>query len=146
MSEIKVEAQGLEELQRDFRSLARKIEPKELKPILRKEAQRFAALLLPRTPLGPTGNLRKGVKAWTPPITARHPDAMARAGVRYRIAPHVHLVEYGTKERYNKRGAYRGVMPARHFIMSLGDSQMPGILRRIIDAVNKVIAREWNGT
>ena len=146
MPEVQVRVEGLEELQRDLQKLASAVSPKELQPVLKQEAAAFAAKLLPLAPVGPTGNLRKGVRAWTPKITARRPDAMARAGVRYRVAPHVHLVEYGTAERYTKAGAYRGYGPARPFIMPLADREMPGILRRIIAAVWGIIDKKWGGT
>lgn len=32
------------------------------------------------------------------------------------MAPHAHLVALGTKPRYTKRGAYRGVMPSNDFV------------------------------
>jgi hypothetical protein len=145
MPNVEVKVTGLDELQRDLNKLAVAISPKELQPILKHEADGFVAKLLPLTPVGPTGNLRRGVKAWTPKITARRPDAMARAGIKYKIAPHVHFIEYGTKERYNKAGAYRGYSPARPFIMPLAEKEMPGMLQRIIDAIWKVIEKNWVG-
>lgn len=141
--ELKVEITGLEELHRDFQSLARKIQPKELQPILKKEAAVFARKLLAVTPRRKTGNLQKGVKAWSPKINARHPEAMARVGVKYQIAPHVHLVEYGTVARYTDAGARRGIMPAHPFIMPLANAQMPGMLRRLMASIRDVIYKEW---
>ena len=141
--EIVVKVEGLEQLQRDFKFLASKIEPKSLQPLLKQEAKGFAVKLLPLTPQGPTGNLRRGVKAWAPGITKRKPEAMARAGIRYRIAPHAQLVEYGTMERHTKGGAYRGKSPARNFITPLADKEMPGMLKRIIKAIEDAIDRAW---
>lgn len=140
---VEFEVKGLEELQQDLKSLAAKMAPKQLQPILAGEARKFAAKLGPRTPVGPTGNLRRGVRSWTPRITARRPDAMARAGVRYQIAPHAHIVEYGTRERYTRAGAYRGSMPAQPFIMPLANQEMPGMLQRIINRIYEVINKEW---
>jgi len=145
MPEVTVKVTGLDELQRDLNKLAGALSPKELQPILKTEADKFASRLLPLTPVGPTGNLRKGVKAWAPTISRKHPDAMARAGIKYKIAPHVHFIEYGTKERYNKAGAYRGYSPARPFIMPLAEKELPGMLQRIIDAIWKVIEKNWSG-
>jgi hypothetical protein len=112
-----------------------------LKPI----AAPFAAKLLPLTPLGPTGNLRKGVQAWSPKITSNRPHAMARAGVRYKVAPHVGLVEYGTKDRYTKTGAYRGRGPARNFISPLAERELPGMLKQVINAIWDRIYKDWGG-
>lgn len=142
---VEVKVSGLDELQRDLNKLAEALSPKELQPILKVEADQFARKLsaVP-PPLGPTGNLRRGVQAWSPKITKKHPYAMARAGVKYKIAPHVHLVEYGTKERYTKTGAYRGYAPARPFIMPLADREMPGMLKRIIERIWGIIEKNWS--
>ena len=137
---------GLEDLQRDLNKLASALSPKELQPILQVEAGQFARKLsaVP-PPLGPTGNLRRGVQAWSPKITKNHPYAMARAGVKYKIAPHVHLVEYGTAERYTKSGAYRGSGRPAHFIWPLVERELPGILNRIIERIWDIIEKNWSG-
>ena len=142
---VEVKVKGLDELQRDLNKLAESVSPKELQPILKTEADGFVPKLLPLTPVGPTGNMRRGVQSWTPKITSKHPDAMARAGIKYKIAPHVHFIEYGTKDRYNKAGAYRGYSPARPFIMPLAEKELPGMLQRIIDAIWQKIEKNWSG-
>ena len=142
---VEVKVTGLDELQRDLNKLAESVSPKELQPILKTEADGFVPKLLPLTPVGPTGNLRRGVQSWNPKINRRHPDAMARAGVKYKIAPHVHFIEYGTKERSTKTGAYRGYSPARPFIMPLADKELPGMLKRIIERIWDLIERNWSG-
>ena len=141
--EIKVEVKGLDELQADFASLARQCNPKALQPILKRVIAPFATKLLPLTPQGPTGNLRKGVQTWSPKITSRRPDAMARSGIRYRVAPHAGIVEYGTVERYTKPGAFRGISPARHFISPLMNQEEPGILHNAIEAIWDAIEKQW---
>jgi hypothetical protein len=142
---VEVKVTGLDELQRDLNKLAESISPTELQPILKTEADGFVPKLLPLTPVGPTGNLRRGVQSWSPKINRRHPDAMARAGVKYKIAPHVHFIEYGTAERFTKSGASRGYSPARPFIMPLADREMPGMLKRIIERIWDLIERNWSG-
>ena len=145
MPNVEVKVTGLDELQRDLNKLAESVSPKELQPILKTEADGFVPKLLPLTPVGPTGNMRRGVQSWTPKITSKHPDAMARAGVKYKVAPHVHFVEYGTAERFTKSGASRGYSPARPFIMPLADREMPGMLKRIIERIWDLIERNWSG-
>jgi len=144
MPEVQVKVSGLDELQRDLNKLAEALSPKELQPILKAEAEPFAAKLRPLTPVGPTGNLLRGVQAWSPKITRNRPDAMARAGVKYKIAPHVHFIEYGTAERFTKSGASRGYSPARPFIMPLADREMPGMLKRIIERIWGIIEKNWS--
>ena len=142
---IDVKVEGLEELQRDLTTMAEHISPAALQKMLKPIAAPFAAKLLPLTPLGPTGNLRKGVQAWSPKITSNRPHAMARAGVRYKVAPHVGLVEYGTKDRYTKTGAYRGRGPARNFISPLAERELPGMLKQVINAIWDRIYKDWGG-
>ena len=142
---VEVKVEGLEELHRDLTTMADHIKPSALQLILKKIAAPFAAKLLPLTPLGPTGNLRRGVQAWSPRITANRPHAMARAGIRYKVAPHAGLVEYGTKDRYTKAGAYRGRGPARNFISPLAERELPGMLKQAIDAIWERIYKDWNG-
>jgi hypothetical protein len=143
---IDVKVEGLEELHRDLVTMAEHIAPKALQPMLLEIAKPFATKLsaVP-PPLGPTGHLREGVKAWSPRITPNRPFAMARAGVRYKIAPHVHLVEYGTAERYTKSGARRGAARARLFISPLAERELPGMLRQVIDGIWERIYKDWGG-
>ena len=142
---VDVKIEGVEELQRDLEKMADHIRPSALQPMLLKIAKPFAAKLLPLTPVGPTGNLRKGVRAWSPSIKRNRPHAMARAGVRYKVAPHVGLVEYGTAERYTRTGAYRGRGPARNFISPLAERELPGMLKQVIDAIWDRIYKDWGG-
>jgi hypothetical protein len=143
---VDVKIEGVEELQRDLEKMAEHISPSALQPMLLEIAKPFATKLsaVP-PPLGPTGNLRKGVLAWSPKIRPGRPFAMARAGVRYKIAPHVGLVEYGTADRYTKAGAYRGRGPARNFISPLAERELPGMLKQIIDAIWDRIYKDWGG-
>jgi len=143
MYEVKVE--GIDELKAKLRKLSDYLKPEALEKILEAEAQSFAAKLLPRTPQGPTGNLRNGVRAWVPKRNTRQKDAMAIAGVHCSVAPHAWIVEYGTVARYTKGGAYRGVMPPQQYFTPLKEQEEPGMLTRIIDKVLDHILKEWNG-
>jgi len=100
------------------------------------------------TPVGPTGNLRRGVslKAKRYPKTGaavaivgyRKPGSakLPKEGTKRRNkaadkTQHQFLVEYGSKQRFTSKGANRGVMPARQPIMhaSLASmSQVKGLL------------------
>lgn len=57
------------------------------------------------SPVGKTGNLKRGqtrkLKTYASGIS------VAIVGADYAVAPHAHLVEYGTKERYRKKFAQK---------------------------------------
>lgn len=56
--------------------------------------------------------------------------------------PHAHLVEYGTVERFTKKGVSRGIMPARSF-MRPAWAQTKGIaVSKGVAAMKKVIDTE----
>lgn len=81
---------------------------KYLKPKLRAEA-----------PKGKTGNLRKGVKY---KVKKSRKFSGAYYGAVRSFAPHHHLVVAGTKARYTKAGAFRGVMPANGYVDRAADA------------------------
>jgi hypothetical protein len=58
-------------------------------------------------PIGPTGNLRKGVKVQVKEIGPVGVAAQVRSA-----APHAHLWEFGTEARHTKLGWRRGRMKA----------------------------------
>ena len=68
-------------------------------------------------PEGPTGNLVDSIGVTKTAIKRANALGEIHVGPRRgRYKGHAaHLVEYGTKARRNKRGAYRGVMPRRPF-------------------------------
>ena len=75
--------------------MQRKATLRALKPaaaILRKQAKSTV-------PVGPTGNLKRSIRVRSlkgmPPAVSVHPT--------YKIAPHKHLIESGTKERTRRR-------------------------------------------
>lgn len=76
-----------------------------------------------KAPLGPTGNLRDSIKVSV--RTKQKGRIMwAEVWIDARIAPHAHIVERGTVERFHKsrgwgsgkRGRYTGRMPAKPFL------------------------------
>ena len=69
------------------------------------------------------------------------PAVMTATG--FRRAPHGHLIEFGTKPRYTKKGAYRGVMPANPFFWP-GLAAVRSEVGELIDAeMWKLIERAW---
>jgi hypothetical protein len=91
---IKVE--GIDKLEAQLRDLLSAVEPRETDKITLKWARRLRDWVRPDVPVGATGNLKRAVKAFR----ARRRGKMVGAAVTWvdrRIAPHLHLVSFGTK-------------------------------------------------
>lgn len=81
------------------------------KPLVTKEQ-----LLAPE---GPTGNLIDSIGVVKESLAKTNELGSVIVGPRRRgkfRAFHAHLVEYGTRKRRTRRGANRGVMPAKPFV------------------------------
>lgn len=91
-------------------------------------------------PEGPTGNLVDSIGAEKESIAkATEVGAVVvgpRRGRRYKGFAG-HLVEYGTKSRTNRKGAYRGSMPKRPFMKPAFDSTGREVQNRIADSIGK---------
>lgn len=59
-----------------------------------------------------------------------------RRGRRYK-GQAAHLVEYGTKQRYNRKGAYRGIMSRKPFMKPAFESTKAEIQNRIATSLGK---------
>lgn len=77
-------------------------------------ADRLAAIVRRNAPRGPTGNLQRAVTTKKLPDKPYYP-AVTMVGLDYRIAPHQHLVEFGTGPRQHASGKSVGTMPASGF-------------------------------
>jgi len=69
-----------------------------VEPVVLEAAEMIAAGIEKRAPLGPTGNLKKSIKAKLLKRRGKNP-APAIAAIDRKIAPHAHWVEKGTKIR-----------------------------------------------
>lgn len=139
MPDFDVTVEGVELLDMKLRKAVSQLAPEKIEAVLLPIAKSFADKLRSVLPLGPTGNLRKGVYAHTPKRGASRPLPAASAGVSGRVAPHLHLVEYGTKARYTDSGAYRGTMPKGYYFTNLKQREEPGMARDAISAVKALV-------
>jgi hypothetical protein len=108
----------------------------------------FHDLLMKVAPMGQTGNYRKGQK-----VRYQKGDTPRWGKVQsYRPAYHSHLVEFGTKDRFNKRGAYRGRMkPTLAGSSNIGlqgpyfytRSRMEGRVQSLTSQIEAEIGREF---
>jgi len=87
--------QGIEELTEKAEKIAVSVSNKNMGEGLLKQAEMVRDRLKQRAPLGPTGNLRRSPMAKLMPEKSNFP-AIAIAGIDRKIAPHAHLVEFGT--------------------------------------------------
>lgn len=115
----KVKIEGIKALKKQLQNLIKAVEPAKAEPVLMEAAEMIAAGIEKKAPQGPTGNLKKSVKAKQLKRRGKNP-APAIAAIDRKIAPHAHLVEKGSKGvRVAKRGKYKGrsfgVMPKSNF-------------------------------
>lgn len=131
---VKVTLTGVEEIDAVFKGLPTVLQDKVLQDAHAKAVSftvNRAKLLAPE---GPTGNLVDSIGVVRARGKGRTEMGLVYAGPRRRgknRAPHAHLVEFGTKRRENKRGANRGVMPAKPF-MQPAWNQTKGEVMRVI--------------
>ena len=95
-------------------------------------------------PEGPTGNLVDSIGAVKTSI--KRADAIGQVFVgprrkgRYK-GYHGHMVEFGTKRRRTKKGANRGVMPAKPFMAPSFNQTKSEVERQIALQIGKVVVR-----
>lgn len=98
-------------------------------------AREAKAIMKRRVPVGDSGDLKRAIRSGR--LKQRKKNApRATAGPVPRLAPHWHLVEFGTAMRTTKDGASRGSAPAQPYIR-------PAMHRRgeIFDAVRDAAAK-----
>jgi len=94
MAEEVVKLVGMRELQEQLTELIKAVHPDKVEPILFEGAQTVAEAARAKAPLGPTGRLKRACIAKKMPRRGSNP-AVSIAAVNYKVAPHMHLVEFG---------------------------------------------------
>lgn len=122
--------QGSKKLEKKFGNLIDVIDEREMEKELLKPARKLKNIIKTAAPRGPTGNLARGVVAKKFRYKIKGSPAVFVA-MDYRIAPHFHLVEFGT--RY---------MPARPFFRPSVDREGDRIVNDIEDVAWKLIEKE----
>jgi HK97 gp10 family phage protein len=85
---------GIEELERKASKIAKEMASDETQLLL-EQARLVRAAIRKQAPRGPTGKLRRSAYAKALPASTSYPT-VAFAGIRPKIAPHGHLLEFGT--------------------------------------------------
>ena len=92
-NEVKIE--GLDKLEANVKKINDSVDKEQTGKILIKQAEIIRDRIRDKAPQGPTGNLKRSPVAKLMPENASYP-AIAIAGIDRKIAPHAHLVEFGT--------------------------------------------------
>lgn len=145
-NEITLSLEGLSELYATFNELIKSMDDDVVEPILMTGAKTFQQAAKSNAPVGPTGNLKKGIKtSFLPSLWGNPRSAMCKSS-----APHDHLLEYG---HINWRGGIRkdgqghqiggnGTMtftPAHPWFRPAVDSKKPEVYSQVIADLGKNI-------
>jgi hypothetical protein len=122
-SALKVDIQGMKSLERNLRKLDKVYghNDRKMQDIMYGAAKITKRNVLRFTPEGPTGTLRRSIKAMKPPINRKYNPA-AFAAVDRVIAPHAYNVEFGIPAydqpgvHYFKNGVLSSLFPVRNHI------------------------------
>jgi len=136
--DINIEIQGKEAFEKTLLALAKALPNEKVEPVMMEGAKVIAAAARAKAPQGPTGNLKKGVKAKFLRQIGNYPRSAA-AAVDRKIARHAHIIEYGTKPRYQKSGRYTGIGPAIPFFRPAVDTNKGRIQDEVITKLGNLI-------
>ncbi len=110
---VKITVTGMDELKAEMKKLLAEMRDATGEGVTAC-AEALAEIVRNNTPEGPTKNLKRAVTTKKLPDKPRYPPT-TMVGLDYSIAPHQHLVEFGTGPRYHKSGKATGYMPALGF-------------------------------
>lgn len=159
---IRMDLTGDKELIRSFRRLPKTIERRIVKPSVRKGARPLRSQMRKnlkarlqkqtthqvsettgktrrRTIAKGTGNLLRSITMREKVYTGAFAVIV---GPSWLIGRHGHLFEFGTKERFTRRGLSRGIMPAGPFSAEAFARQGEASARKIARAIRDGVLRE----
>lgn len=123
------EIEGTGELEKQLEKIGKSLEDKRLEPIMLARAEKVRDRIIQKAPLGPTGNLRRSPIAKLLSRRAGYPTT-AIAGIDRKIAPHAHLVEFGTVK-----------MPAHPFFRPAVDEMRDVIMGEIREECKDLVEK-----
>lgn len=152
------ELQGLKELDSMLKQLPKRMGKTVLRNALKKAAIPIRDAAKANVPRGPTGNLEESIT-----IATQLKKGQRRRKIREKdtvemfvgsTAPHAHLVEFGTVERFRKGGGATGEMPASPFLTNAWDATKnealdilrKEILTELVKAAERLRKRAIKGT
>lgn len=115
--------------------------------VARAGVQAMRRAVRPSIPVGPTGNLRRGLATRVVTRT-RYPYGLigfrySRQGGVRGSAPHAHLLESGTKLRTTRTGASRGRMRATRFFERAVQLNSQRAIQSMITAIDTATTRQY---
>ena len=129
MGNITFKIEGVLETVKALDKVSNSLKGKVMGKTLLKQAEIIAEDARDRAPLGPTGNLKRSLRAKLLDEKSRFPT-VAIAAVDRKIAPHAHLVEFGTSK-----------MSARPFFRPAVDSHGRKVINNIKDGAKKLVEK-----
>ena len=118
MDSVRLDITGFKELHRKLRTMPDNIKRNTVKRAVRAGAKPVIEAIKANAPVGATGNLQKSIGKREK--TYRRSETFfivigPRTSGKF-LGFHGHWLEEGTEMRYTKGGAYRGYIPATHFL------------------------------
>lgn len=127
---MRVEVEGLDELRRALRKLGDTELPKGLKQANKSAAQLVVDAALPHVPVGPTGRLKKSVRALASQREARVKAGGARV-------PYAAAVHWGTRARPGLRGPHN--IARRPFIYEAAARVRDRAMEEYVDVLQELM-------
>lgn len=146
-----IDLRGEAELIKKLKSLSTKTGAEALKKALRKAGDKIKTEVKNEAP-EVTGNLKRSIKVFNDGSNASKGGALVRVGADRKIAPHAHLVEFGTEEReLTKPSVVRlasgeiftitetGKMPANNFFERGYNSSKDEAIQLFISEITSIV-------
>lgn len=144
--------EGYDEFIETIDKLVKNVSPAKIEPELKKGAQIFAREMRRLVPIGPTGNLKKSIRAKQLKRWGNQP-APSIAAINRKKAPHAYMVMHGSHGQVRQvrpprkviiNGKFAvidntGIMPPNSFFSDAIESKQGEVLYRIENAVGKLI-------
>jgi len=140
ITRIDVRVSGEEVVARRLRDLPNKLVRKYVRAAYSRGATILAKDAKRRVPVK-TGDLKRSI---TRKIRVNQKKHYALVGADYSIAPHQHLVEFGSAERQRSSGGSTGASPPRPFLRPALENKKREIARLIIRHLIGGLRREAN--
>ena len=149
-----IDLRGDADLIKKLKKLSTKTGIATLKKALRKAGNKIKTDVKREAPVA-TGNLKRSIKVFNDGSMASRGGALIRVGADRRIAPHAHLVEFGTEDRQLDKPSvvtlasgqvftitHTGKMPANNFFErgfnSSKNTAIQAFTSEIVTAVNSI--------
>ena len=132
-----IRVKGTREVNKAVKQAKKRLSHKEISSIFQQGAEMMENETQRRIPKGDTGNLRNATVVRE---MSKEPVVFI-AGIDRKVAPHSHLIEYGTGARYHKSGKYVGEVEANPYFRPAYDSVRGVIENHIVTQLRRRVER-----